>query len=723
MTAAAVSNVGAPLRVLELCEGIAGPLCGRHLRLMGAIVERIEPPGGDRARAWGLHAPGALHELLAEGKRAAATALADVDVVLADEGRINAADLPFTDRPRLLVVYERELLEDHALVASETPAQALLGLMDYVGDRWEGPARTGADLATVSTAICGAHAVLAWTLAPRPERWQLVRVSPLRTLAALKTVIWAARTRPDAWSGSHVVARDRRVDTGYRVRDGWVTMDFPNTAHAAWRGLCEALGLGDLVDHAGERWWETVGWGDDVDAARPRFERALADLDRDAATALIRDHGGSSVPFYAPREVLAHEQTRALGTPLGALPWRVLDGESPRRALVAPPAGGDDGSPLQGIKVVDFGVGGVGPFAAALLGLLGADVVKVEAPNEFIHAVRPEADGLTSTYSALNVAKRSVALNLKDDDDARRARGLVEDADVLVENFRPGAMGRLGFGYEELAASNSRLVYLSASGFGSVGPMAQRQCTDPHIQAFGGWGIANAADGGPPRRTRYYAMLDLVSSMAIVEAILAALAVRARGGNGAHVEVSMLEAVTALHISRWAGLAHAHTAWDRDRLFAPDGLFATTDATIAVAVEDDRQWEALRRALGDPPALHNAQWRTNAGRLTDEGALMRTLAPMFADRSAQGWLLALSREGVAAARVTRDDDVVLRRDLWERDCFRPLLRVDRAPLRGGGPPWAWKPPLPLTPSPRPGADEAAFATHQTIAFTAQGQST
>jgi crotonobetainyl-CoA:carnitine CoA-transferase CaiB-like acyl-CoA transferase len=702
-----VSGAGPQLRVLECCEGIAGPLCGRHLARLGARVERVEPVGGDRARAWGLHAPGALHALLAEGKHEAGPeALERADVVLADEGRVDLERLPSTSRPRLLVIFEQETLEDGAFVGSESVAQALLGLMDYVGDRWDGPARTGADIASITTAVCGSHVVLAWALAPREAQWRIARVSPLRTLAALKTVVWAARTRPDAWTGSHVVARDRRIDTGYRVDDGWVTIDFPSTHRASWSGLCEALGLGELIGRAGDRWWETVGWGDDVDDARPLFEAALRGLDREQATALVREHGGSSVAFNAPREVLAHEQTRALGTRFGALPWRVLEGNAD--ASLTPPATGDrDDPPLSGIRVVDFGVGGVGPFAAALLASLGADVVKVEAPNEFIHAVRPDADGLASTYSALNVGKRSVELNLKDDNDAEQARSMVARADVVLENFRPGAMDRLGFGYRALFEVNPRLVYLSASGFGSAGPLANLQCTDPHIQAFGGWALSNASSDGSPRRTRYYALLDLVSSMTIVESILAALLRRAQTDQGSHVEVSMLEAVVALHTSRWAGL-DSDSAWSSERLFAPDGLFDTTDATIAVSVEHDGQWEALKDALGHPEALRVDRWTTNAGRVADERAIAEALAPLLARQSAQGWLLALSRRGVPVARVTRDDDVVLRRDLWERDYLRPLQRRDRPPLRGGGPPWDLQPPAPMASAPSPGADNATF---------------
>lgn len=698
------------LSVVDLCQGIAGPLCGRHLALLGARVDRIEPGPGDRARAWGRHAPGALHALLAAGKHVGdLDARLAADVVLADGGDGNGIALEASERPRLLVLFERESLEDGAAPATDTTAQALLGLMDYVGDRWSGPARTGGDIGAVCAGICGAQAVLAWLLSPQPAGWQTVRVSTLRAIAALKTVIWAARTRPDEWSGSHVVARDRRADCGYRVRDGWVTIDFPFDAREAWEAFCGELGLADLVKRSGDRWWETVGWGDDVDQARPLYEQALAGLDREQACALVRRFGGSSVPFNAPLEALEHEQTRALGMTVGALPWRVLAGDS-GDALSPPSAGEAPELPLAGLRVVDFGVGGVGPFAGSLLGTLGAEVIKIEAPNEFIHAVRPTAEGLASTYSALNVAKRSVQLNLKRPDEAAQARELVQGADVVLENFRAGAMERIGFGYASLAETNEGLIYVSASGFGSTGPLAGLQCTDPHIQAFAGWALANAGPDGTPRRTRYYAMLDLVTSLVIVEATLAALLRRTRTGRGCNVEVAMLQAIVNVHISRWAGLSDGDGTWACERLYAPDGIFTTADGRIALSIEDDRQWGAMLRALNEPAGLMEPAWRTNAGRLEHEAELDAALGAVLAGSCSQAWLRTLQGTDVPVSRVIGDDDAVLRRDLWARDYLRPLLRQGRGALHGGGPPWAYDPPLPTALSPQPGQDEPYFKT-------------
>jgi crotonobetainyl-CoA:carnitine CoA-transferase CaiB-like acyl-CoA transferase len=156
-----------------------------------------------------------------------------------------------------------------------------------------------------------------------------------------------------------------------------------------------------------------------------------------------------------------------------------------------------------GSERVDLGVGGVGPFGATLLGWLGADVVKVEAPNEFILTVRPTVASVSTTYLALNQGKRSVTLDLKKEDDVALARGLLTGADVVVENFRPGALDRLGFGFGDVSALNPGVVYCSVTGFGPSGPLAGEICTDPHMQAFSGFAWLNAdPEEGLPRRVR-----------------------------------------------------------------------------------------------------------------------------------------------------------------------------------------------------------------------------
>ena len=157
-------------------------------------------------------------------------------------------------------------------------------------------------------------------------------------------------------------------------------------------------------------------------------------------------------------------------------------------------------------------------------------------------------------------------LDLKNDDDRELARGLVADADVVLENFRPGALDRIGFGFEELSELNPRLVYCSVTGFGSAGPLASEPCTDPHMQAFSGFAAENAGETGFPRRVRYYGFVDLVTSTVAAEAVCAALLARASVGGPVRVETSMLEAV--VHVLQ---ASRAATARELDGLYANAG--------------------------------------------------------------------------------------------------------------------------------------------------------
>ena len=181
-----------------------------------------------------------------------------------------------------------------ALVASETTAQAAIGLTDYVGPV-DGPAaRLGCDVGTVVTGISAVQAILAWLHGGRASATRHdVAVSPLRTLSTLKTILWAARSRPDEWVGTHVRSRDRLVDSGYRTRDGRITLDFPIGAEQAWTAFVAELGLDARAAPTAERWHESVGWGDDVDLARPLYEERLAKLTTDDAVELVRRNGGS----------------------------------------------------------------------------------------------------------------------------------------------------------------------------------------------------------------------------------------------------------------------------------------------------------------------------------------------------------------------------------------------------------------------------------------------
>lgn len=298
--------------VALLSDDPAAATCARHLERLGALL----------------------------------TGEAGADILLVDERSSWAAA---ACKPVLICLFETHALLGGGLAASEATVQATLGLTDYIGPAAGRPARTGCDVASSSAGVCATQAVLAWLCSPRSGT-DTVRVSSLRSLSALKTILWAARARPDAWSGTHVRSRERRVDSGYRAGEGRLTLDFPVDGKAGWNSFVEELGL-DAATIAGlePRWYETVGWGDDVDDARPVYEARFRERSLDEVVALVRRHGGSSVPFLTIEECLEHPQSRALGLrdlPLshaaaliaGGPPWSF--GEAPA-APRAPFPGGD----------------------------------------------------------------------------------------------------------------------------------------------------------------------------------------------------------------------------------------------------------------------------------------------------------------------------------------------------------------------------------------------
>ena len=188
---------------------------------------------------------------------------------------------------------------------------------------------------------------------------------------------------------------------------------------------------------------------------------------------------------------------------------------------------------LDGIRVFDLTLAAVGPWASKLLGQLGADVIHVEGPKpELAHNIPPYVRGTGVLYLAANGGKRHVMLDLKDPADRATALRLVEQCDVFVQNMRPGAVDKLGLSYEAVSAVNPGIVYVSASAYGRVGPMATEAGVDPLVQAFCGWCSVNGAPGSSGEMFRHYAHLDLTTSSMAVEAVLAGLLARERTGSG-----------------------------------------------------------------------------------------------------------------------------------------------------------------------------------------------
>ncbi|MFE0858445.1 CaiB/BaiF CoA transferase family protein [Streptomyces mutabilis] len=322
----------------------------------------------------------------------------------------------------------------------------------------------------------------------------------------------------------------------------------------------------------------------------------------------------------------------------------------------------DGTAALAGLRIADFSRVLAGPYATMLLADLGAEVVKVERPGtgDDTRAWRPPADAAgTSTYFlGVNRNKRSVTLDLATDEGRDRARELIARSDVVVENFRPGTMAKLGLGHEELLAADPRLVYCSVTGFGT-GAGAELPGYDLLVQAVGGLMSVTGEPDGEPTKTGV-ALVDVITGLHATVGILAALRHRERTGEGQLVEVSLLGSLLSAMANQASGyvaagvvpgrLGNAHPS------IAPYETFHTADRPIALAVGNDRQFAALAALLGAPELADDARFRTNPDRVAHRGELRPLLQDRLRTRGADHWAGALPAAGVPAGPVNALDE-------------------------------------------------------------------
>ncbi len=341
--------------------------------------------------------------------------------------------------------------------------------------------------------------------------------------------------------------------------------------------------------------------------------------------------------------------------------------------------------PLDGVVVIDLTRALAGPHAGMMLGDLGARVIKVEGPSGdesrgWGPPFADTADGPMSTYfMSCNRNKESVVLDLKDESDAAVLEQLVTRADVLMENFRPGVLARLGFSTERLHELNPRLVVASITGFGHDGPEAQRAGYDQIAQGEGG--LMAVTGIGEPTRVGV-PIADLLAGMNIAYGVVAALYERETTGLGRVVRTSLLASMVGIHSfqgTRWT------VAGERPKLVgnhhptvAPYGLFHTTSASIQVACGNDNHWRAFAGVLGVDAA--DPRFATNADRVTHREALIVTIDSVLRTNAAEHWLPLLHDAKVPCGKVRTIDDVYE----WEQTRSQGLL-VDVDGLQLPGP--------------------------------------
>ncbi len=302
-------------------------------------------------------------------------------------------------------------------------------------------------------------------------------------------------------------------------------------------------------------------------------------------------------------------------------------------------------APFAGLKVIDLSQGIAAPYAAMLLAQHGANVIKVEVPDggDWVRVTAPRPGGNTALSVMGNLGKRSIALDLKSPRGCAVLWRLLDGADVFMEGFRPGVIGRLGFGYEAVAAKHPRILYLSMSGFGQTGPLAERPAMDPVLQAFTGFMAENRDIDGTPKNIASIPV-DLVTALYAFQALSAALYARREEPRGRYIEASLLQG--AAWLNSYATLQRVIYDNDPPAARAHRGCFRTADGWILVIVAGRRGWPEFCAALERPELGANARFATALDRLRQSETLTPILSEIMAAKPTAHWTARFTEHGV-----------------------------------------------------------------------------
>ncbi|CAM5220926.1 Crotonobetainyl-CoA:carnitine CoA-transferase CaiB-like acyl-CoA transferase OS=Castellaniella defragrans OX=75697 GN=HNR28_001164 PE=3 SV=1 [Castellaniella defragrans] len=258
--------------------------------------------------------------------------------------------------------------------------------------------------------------------------------------------------------------------------------------------------------------------------------------------------------------------------------------------------------PLSGIKIIDFTHARAGPHCTMMMGDMGADVIKVERPGgDMSRQWGPVYRGERIDFMSVNRNKRSIVLDLEKEADIRLARELIADADVLVQNLRPGVMAKFGLGPDSLMRERPSLIYCSINGYGARGPLAQEPSYDNVIQAYSGLMSITGTDASGPVRSGL-PLADLLSGVFATVSVLAALHERNRSGLGQHVQVSLLRSL--MNLMSFHGLIYLLNGTvpgltgNHHPIMAPAGLYHVADGLVVIQISTDREWKRFCEAVG-----------------------------------------------------------------------------------------------------------------------------
>ncbi len=329
------------------------------------------------------------------------------------------------------------------------------------------------------------------------------------------------------------------------------------------------------------------------------------------------------------------------------------------------------GGPLKGVKVMSFARALAGPFASMLLCDLGAEVIKIEEPEQgdFSRNMHPFIEGISSYFLSVNRGQKSLTLNLKDERAKQIVFELAKKSDVLIENFRPGVMARLGLDYEKIRKHNPKIVYASISGFGQKGPYSQKPAFDMIAQGMGGTVSITGNPVGPPVRVGY-SIGDMGAALFSAISILAALNERERSGEGQWIDVAMMDCQIALcenACARYLATGEIpRPEGTRHPLNTPFQIFPTQDGYIVVIAHRDEAWRKFCTAAGKEEWIDDERFCTNEARLKNYELFEPAINELMITRNTRDWLDILDEHGVMCAPVNNIEQVIKDPHVQER---------------------------------------------------------
>ena len=342
--------------------------------------------------------------------------------------------------------------------------------------------------------------------------------------------------------------------------------------------------------------------------------------------------------------------------------------------------------PLEGIKVLDLTSMVSGPMGAMMLADQGADVIKVEPMHgEQLRHMAPPHQGVNAPFYSCNRGNRSLGLDLKSEEGKKVLMQLVEEADVFMQNFRPGAIERMGFGEAVLRAINDRLIYVSISGFGEKGPYAQSRVYDPVIQALSGaTDIQADRTSGRPQMFRII-IADKVTSLTAAQAVSSALYAREKSGTGQHIRLSMLDTMLSFFWPEgMAGMVYGEQEFDVRKLQGTqDLIYKAKDRFITAGAVSDAEWAGMCRALKREDWLEDERFSTSQGRMMNAQARKAMTAEEIEKWDSEELLVRFQEEGVPSAPLLERTELlhheqILANNSIDRTVYEPFGEVRQA---------------------------------------------